>query len=212
MTPGEAHDLLQRHVLWSDEPVEAVETTPADGIAVDTALRRFMVESQRDGWAIGAADDTADVVVATRYDLLIHGQPERFAILIGRDGSEVYLNDPDQLAALAPRLPDALDPAAFAEVLVQLHPYSSAERAVLVEADDLRVTFGRADLPAVEPLRLDGGTLRFASSIVYRTTLTGRLLDVAEWTVQIPAGAPATWASQLTHTRIPLDVPEAGVA
>jgi hypothetical protein len=209
VTPDAVARLLGRHILWPEESLEAVHDLGDGTIGVETRWRQFAVESQRDEWAVGWADDIADVIVATRLDLLIHGQPERFAVVVLADGTEVYANEPSALAAFGSRVPDRLDPSAFAELLVQLHPYSSATRAVLVETDALRYGYGRADLPDVDPLRVettpDGVQLRFCSSIAYRTPLAGPRLDVAAWTVTVPADAPASWETHLIHERIPLE-------
>jgi len=208
VTPDQAHGLLSRHVLWPDEAVQQVR--PLRGaIDVDTQLRRFVVDSQRDQWHVGRAGFVADVVVATRRDLVVHGWPERFVILLLDTGDEVHANDPEALAALGARVPDPLDPVAFADLLVQLHPYSHATRTVLVHRDDLRRGHGRADLPEIAPLRVDrsedGVLLTFTSSIEYRTSLDGALLDLAEWTVTIATGGPAEWEAKLVHERIALD-------
>lgn len=198
-----AADLLRRHVLWPGEGIES-----ASDAVVATALRRFAVAAEREDWLVGAETWVADVIVATRTDLLVHGQPERFGFLLLADGGEVYVNDADALAALGARLPDGLDPVAYAELLVQFHPYSSAVRTVLVGADDLRQQHDRAGLPAVTPFRTDAtdGEVRltFTSSIRYRRPLIGTLVDLADWTVTVPAAGPARWMSRLTAQGIPV--------
>lgn len=209
LTTDAVASLLDRHVIWPDESLVGIDDLGDGMIGVQTTLREFAVESQRDAWLVGDAADVADMIVATRLDLHIHGQPERFAVALLADGTQVYVNDPAALAGFGSRVPDRLDPTAFAELLVQFHPYSSAARAVLVEADGLRHGYGRDDLPEVDPLRVefDGDDVRvhFCSSIAYRTALSGPLLDVAAWTIAVPVDAPATWRTHLVHERITLE-------
>jgi hypothetical protein len=150
-----------------------------------------------------------DVVIATRDDLLVQGQPEQFGFLLLADGVEVYLNDQDAVAELGRRLAEDMEPTGYAQILVAFHPYSSAARAVLTEPDGLRRAFSQPDLPDVEPIRLrnsvDGLTLTFASSVSYTRPGEAPLLDVLAWTVDVPAGERARWNSQKTLTGIRLD-------
>lgn len=185
-------ELLKRHVLWDDEPVERLREWP-DGIAVTTPLRHLSAGSEPGDWTISRTDWVDDVVIATRDDLIVDGAPERFGFLMLTDGTCVYVNDQDALAALGRRLGADLDPLAYAELLVQFHPYSSAHRSVLTEPID------GIDGVQVAPPELrqtpEGMTLRFTSSVQYRPPLSAPLLDLMAWTVTIPHGEPARWDS-----------------
>jgi len=202
-------DLMKRHVLWEDEEVERVREWP-DGLALTTRLRHFVAGSDPQDWLVSREEWVDDVVVATRDDLIIEGQEERFGFLLLADSGDVYVNDPAAVAELGRRLADGMDPVGYAEILVQFHPYSSAVRAVLTEPDELRSRFGREDLPDVEPPRTErtpgGLTLTFSSSIRYARTIGGSpLLDLMEWTVKVPNGEPARWESRLVAESIRLD-------
>lgn len=202
-------DLMKRHVLWDDEEVERVREWP-DGLALTTRLRHFVAGSEPDDWLVSREDWVDDVVIATRDDLIIEGQPERFGFLLLSGGGDVYLNDEAAVAELGRRLADGIDPVAYAEILVQLHPYSSAVRAVLTESDQLRRQFGQDDLPDVEPPRTErtpeGLALTFCSSCRYFRLIGGSpLLDLTEWTVTVPVGEPARWKSHLAVEGLRLD-------
>lgn len=204
-------DLLRRFVLWADEEIEQVEEEP-DGLAVGTTgLRHFVGGSEVDDWRIGRADWVADVLVAVRDDIVVSGQPERFAFVVPVEGEVVHLNDPAALAALGAHLPQRLAPAAYAEVLVAFHRYSSALATVLHETDDLRRLAGRPDLPAVEPLRMDssadGVRLTFTAAERYRRPFTGTLVDLSEWRVEVPPGSPAQWVIRPVAEGLRLDSP-----
>ncbi len=202
-------DLMQRHVLWDGEGVERVRNWP-DGVALTTPLRHFVAGSEPDRWLVSREEWVDDVVVSTRDDLIIEGQAERFGFLLLTGGRDVYVNDPAATAELGGRLADGMDPVAYAQILVQFHPYSSAMRAVLTESDDLRRRFGREDLPDVQPPRIgqtaEGLTLTFSSSTQYVRMLGGApLLDLTEWTVKVPTGEVAQWESRLVAKEIQLD-------
>lgn len=200
-------DLLKRHVLWEDEEATRVREWP-DGMALATRLRHFVAGPETTEWLIGQEDWVADVVIATRDDLIVHGQPERFGFVLPVNGSAIYVNDAEQVAGLARRLPDGLNPMALAELLVQFHPYSSAIRAILTEPDELQQRYQREDLPPNQPFRTDrvhdGMILTFSSSVQYHQPIVGMLLDLVDWTVTIPTGQSASWVSHLRAERIPL--------
>jgi hypothetical protein len=201
-------DLFQRHVLWSGEEIEKIQEQ-YDELTLTTRLRHFVIGSERDDWRVGVDNGIRDVVIATRDDLVIHGQPERFGFLLLSDGRDVYVNDAESFADLGTRLLDGMDPIAYAELLVRFHPYSNATRAVLTRPHDLQRIYQRDDLPAVSPFRSHrtphGVTLMFTSSIRYRRAATGTLLDLADWTVTVPVEGPARWESRLTVAGILLD-------
>ena len=102
-----------------------------------------------------------------------------------------------------------MDPVGYAEILVQFHPYSSAVRGVVTGSGELRLRFGRDDLPEVEPPRArrtsEGLTVTFSSYARYRPTGGSPLLDLTEWTVEVPTGEPARWQTRLRSEGIRLD-------
>lgn len=206
-------ELLKTHVLQEGEQVVRVKNWP-DGLALTTDLRHFVAGSDPQDWSISREDWVDDVVVATRDDLLIEGQPERFGFVLPADGEPVYVNDATAIAELGRRLADGLEPAGYAQLLVAFHPYSSAYRAPLSEADELRRVLGQASLPDVAPMRVrpssTATTLTFTSFARYRRPGERPLLDLFEWTVEVPAGEPAQWSSRKTVTGIQLEPRETG--
>jgi len=202
-------DLIKRHVLWDDEPVVRVRNWP-DGLALTTDFRHFVAgSSARTDWLVGAEDWVDDIVVATRDDLMLEGQRERFGFLLPADGGEIYLNDRAAVALLGRRLADGLDPVAYAEILVQFHPYSSAIRSVLIAPEQLRQFYRQQDLPVIETPAVrqepDGLHLTFVSSSQYRRPGGAPLLDLTQWSVHVPTDGPAGWTSQLKAKGIQLD-------
>jgi hypothetical protein len=200
-------ELVKRHVLHEDEQVERVRNWP-DGIALATDLRHFVAASESDSWALSHESWVDDVVVATRDDLIIEGQPERFGFALLADGGDVYLNDKTAVGELGRRLDDGMQPLGYAEILVAFHPYSSATRAPLAEADGLRRVFGQPSLPDVAPMRLDrapdGLTLMFSSYVRYRWPGSAPQLDMLEWAVRVPVEGPASWESREIATGLAL--------
>jgi hypothetical protein len=200
-------ELIKRHVLQEGEQIERVKNWP-DGVAVATDLRHFVAGSEPADWSISQDPWVDDVVIATRDDLLIEGQPERFGFVLPVDGAEIYLNDAGAVAELGRRLADGMQPLGYAQILVGFHPYSSAYRAVLTEPDELRRVLAQPDLPDVPPLQVQesaaGLTLTFSSFVRYRRPGAMPLVDLYEWTVEIPAGEPARWQSRQTVTGQPL--------
>jgi len=203
-------DLLGRHVLWSDERIERTKEWPGHGgVAVTTDQRYFVLELDR-RLLIGQAPGIDGVVLVTREDLEVEGLPETFGLLALAGGGSVYLNDPAAVAELGRRLAGGLDPLAFAQVLVEWHPWTSAVRYVLAGRDQLARSSGRADLPVFEPPRIrpaeDGVVLSFFSAYQYATALGGaRQLDVFEWTVTVPAGESARWDRRPVLESVPLE-------
>ncbi len=207
-------ELIERHVLQDGERLVRVKNWP-DGVAVTTTAQRHLVAgSEQAAWTISREPWADDIVIAERDDLIIEGQPQRFGFLLLRDGTDIYLNDPAAVSELGRRLADGMDPAGYAEILVAFHPYTSADRAVLTEPDELRRALGQPDLPDVEPIRLretsDGVRLTFSSFARYRLVGPQELLDLLAWTVDVPAGEPARWSSRPTVTGQRLD-PASGV-
>ena len=206
MTPNATIlELMRHHVLWPDEPIERVREWP-DGVALTTPMRHFVAGSEPAGWAATRADWVTDLILATRDDLIVHGEPERFGFLLPANGAEIYLNDSEQLAELGRRVPDQLDPIAYAELVVSFHTYSSAVRRVITDPVTLYERYDPEDLPPVQLPRLDRGdgtiVLTFAVSIEYRRPIVGELLDLSAWTVTIPGSRPARWESELIAERI----------
>jgi hypothetical protein len=202
-------DLLKRHVLWDDEPVTRVRDWP-DGVAVTTQYRHFIAATTAQAeWLAGAEEWVDDVVVATRDDLVMTGQRERFAFLLLADGNEIYLNDKEAIGRLGRRLASGMDPAGYAEILVQLHPYSSAHRELLTTPDHLRRRYRQQDLPIAKPPSVreepDGLRLTFTSSSQYRRPGGWPLLDLHEWSVHIPTDGPVSWVSEVIGTGLRLD-------
>jgi hypothetical protein len=191
-------DLLRRHVLWPGEQIKGVKDWPGEvGVAVTTSQRYFSVDVDH-RMLLGQAPWVAGVVIATRGDLEYEGLPETDGVLVLGDGRSVSLTDPDAVAELGRRLESDLDPAAFAEVLVAWHPWTTAATSVLLERDQLRRQLDRPDLPTFEPPQLypvDGGlVLTFFSSMLHVHDLgANTLLTVYEWTVLVPTGSPARW-------------------
>ena len=194
-------ELITTHVLHDGEQVVRVKNWP-DGLALTTDLRHFVAGSYPGDWSISRQAWVDDVVIATRDDLLVEGQPERFGFVLRTDGAAVYLNDAGAVGELGQRLADDLDPVAYAQILVAFHPYSSAYRGVLSEPGDMRRYLEQPDLPDVAPLRLrrstEGVTLSFSSFVRYRRPGQQPLLDVFEWTVHAASGEPARWQSRKT--------------
>jgi hypothetical protein len=199
--------LIERHVLQPGEQTVRVKDWP-DGLALATSRRHFVAGSEAAQWLVSREAWVADVVVATRDDLLVEGESERFGFLIPTDGAALYLNDHGVLGALGNRLGEGMDPAAYAQLLVAFDAYRSASRAVLTERDGLRTVFGQPDLPDVEPLRLrrspDGVALRFCSYAAYARPGGVRMVDLLEWVVDVPSGGPARWRSAQTVTALQL--------
>jgi hypothetical protein len=206
-------ELLKTHVLQDGEQVVRVKNWP-DGLALTTELRHFVAGPDPQDWSISREDWVDDVVVATRDDLLIEGQPERFGFVMLADGGHVYVNDATAMAELGRRLADGMEPAGYAQLLVAFHPYSSAYRAALTDADELRQILGQPDLPEVAPMevrRSSGATtLTFSSFARYRRPGELPLLDLFDWTVEVPADGPARWSSREKATGIRLEFREAG--
>jgi hypothetical protein len=201
-------ELIRRHVLAEAEQVVQVKNWP-DGLAMATDLRHVVAGSEPAEWSISSEEWVDDVVIATRDDLIVEGQPERFGFLLLADGGDIYLNDKTAVAELGRRLADGMDPLGYAEILVAFHPYSSASRAVLTEPDGLRRMTGQSDLPDVEPMRLRrslaGLLLTFWSFARYRRPGGLPLLDLIEWTVGVPDDEPARWASRQIATGLKVD-------
>ena len=201
-------ELVQRHVLWDGEEVQRVREWP-DGLALATSFRHFAGGPEPDAWAVSREAWVRDVVVVTRDDLAVEGQPERFGFLVLGSGDDVFLNDPAAVAELGGRLADGMEPAGYAELLVQFHPYSSAVRGVVTSPGELRLRFGRDHLPDAEPPRVRrtsaGLDLTFSSYARYRGIGGSALLDVLEWTVEVPAGEPARWSTRPVAEGLRLD-------
>lgn len=189
-------ELMSRYVLAPDEEIVRVRDW-SDGIAVTSARRHFVVGSESSEWAIGREPWVDDVVIATRDDVLVDGQQERYGFLIHADGRAIYLNDRVAVADLGGRCAAGMDPIAFAEILVEFHPYSAAWRRVIVEPDGLQRTFAQRDLPPVEPVRLLksplGAVMTFSSFARHRRADGTAELDILRWTVEIPPEQPARW-------------------
>jgi hypothetical protein len=193
-------DLMKRYVLWQGEEVERVREWP-DGLALATPFRHFAGGPEPESWSISREEWVKDVVVVTRDDLIVEGQAERFGFLLLTVGGNVYVNDPAAVAELGRGLADGMDPLGYAEILVQFHPYSSAVRGVFTETDELRRRLGRDEFPDVEPPRIQqtsgGVSVRFSSFARYRPIGGSPLLDLTEWTVEVPTGEQARWQTRL---------------
>jgi hypothetical protein len=204
-------ELIKGHVLQDAEQVVRVKNWP-DGLALTTDRRHFVAGSESPEWSVSNEEWVDDVVIATRDDLIVEGQPERFGFLVLSDGGYIYVNDRDAVADLGRRLADGMDPEAYAQILVAFHPYSSALRGVLTEADGLRQALGQPDLPDVAPLTLqrssDGVTLTFSSFVRYVRPGESPMVDVLEWQVEVPTGQPARWSARNTETGLRLEQAE----
>jgi hypothetical protein len=201
--------LLSRHVLYDDEGIDQIESAE-DRVTVSTRIRRFTVRSELGEWLVGRESWVSDFVVATRADLHVQGQPERFGFLLPTNaGPEVYVNDVDAMAHLGTALPDSIDTLAYAELLVQFHPYTSAIATLLTQTDDLRQLFGLDGLPDVRPFEIEraaeGVTLTFSSCVRYRMPASFPQLDVFDWRVTAGPGRPADWESAVVAEGLSLD-------
>ena len=131
-------DVLRRHVLVPGEQIEQIKEWPGEvAVAVTTNQRYFRVTAGQPN-ARGAGSLGRGVVIATRGDIEYEGLPETDGVLVLADGASVYLDDPAAVAELGRRLGLDLDPAAFAEILVQWHPWTTAATAVMLEPDQVR--------------------------------------------------------------------------
>jgi hypothetical protein len=206
-------ELLRRHVLQDGEQIMQV-SEQADGLALATDRRHFVVGAQTADWTVGSETWVDDVVIATLDDPAADGEPERFGFLLLGDGGEVYLNDKAAVGNLGRRLADGMDPTGYAEILVAFHSSGSAVRAVLDEPDALRRAAGQSELPDVEPMRLRrsmvGLLVTFSSFARYPSPEGAPLLDVLEWTVGVPDGEAARWASRVVGTGLRVE-PSASV-
>jgi hypothetical protein len=210
-------DLLGRYVLRAGEGVERVRHWP-DGVAVTTSTDRHLVAgSEPASWSVSRGAWVADVVEAIRDDIIVNGggnPAERHGFLLLADGRDVYLNDATAVAELGRRLEDDLAPTAYAEILAEFHPYTSAVSKVLSTPDQLRLLIGHEDIPDIEPPRVErtptGLVLTFSSIRQYRWPVEGPLLDLVAWTVRVPPGCPARWESQCVAQRIRL-APHPGI-
>ncbi|NBH02903.1 hypothetical protein [Amycolatopsis sp. SID8362] len=210
-------DLLERYVLRAGEGVERVRRWP-DGVAVTTSAGRHLVAgSEAASWSVSREAWVADVVEAVRDDIIVNGggnPAERHGFLLLADGRDVYVNDAAAVAELGRRLEDGLDPTAYAEILAEFHPYTSAVSKVLSTPDQLRLLIGHEDIPDIEPPRVErtatGLVLTFSSIYQYRWPVEGPLLDLAAWTVRVPRGCPARWETRRVAQRIRL-APHPGI-
>ena len=210
-------ELLRRHVLRPDEQVERVRHWP-DGLAMTTSTGRHLVAgSEAANWLVSSEAWIDDVVIADRDDLIVNDgatPAERHGFLMLADGGDIYVNDPVAVGELGRRLPDGLNPTAFAELLVEFQPYTSAVCKVLSEPAELRQLIGHDDIPNIEPPRLapnsSGLVLTFSSICRYRWPAEGPLLDVMAWTVVVPSGEAARWTSERLARRLRLD-PHPGI-
>lgn len=205
-------DLLRTHLLWEDETVGDVTEWP-DGWRVRTSAREYTIGPETE-WRIVAEPWVEELLMAVREDIRIIGGGARSTdgLLRLTDGSTVYLNDAAAVAELGRRLLDGMDPVAYAEILVEFHPWTAARRAPLVDPQDLRRRYDRQDLPLVAVpalvLTSGGAELVFSSYRQYALGLGGELLlDIVEWRVVVPADGPATWTNRTTIEGLPALAP-----
>src|SRR5262249_49475496 len=152
--------------------------------------KHYVAGPEPQDWLVSKEEWIDDVIIAIRDDVIIHGTPPRQGFLLLSDGGHVYLNDPTAIAELGPRIHHGMNAVAYAELLVHFHTYSSAERIVLTAPGELRLRYGRNDLPDNEPMRLqpapDGAVLTFdSSSYAGRGPIFGLapVVGLMKWTV-----------------------------
>jgi hypothetical protein len=208
-------DLARRFLLGDGETIEWMKDYP-DGPALDieTADRSYSLRVARDWLRIGQAPWVAAVVVAHRDDVRSEGPRPQDVFLVPVDGTPLHLDDPGTAAVLGVRWRRGdVDAAAYAEVLVQCHWPGGWHRQVVLDPATWRSGYpAEAALPAVEAPRTwhEDGDLRlsFFASREYAEVAGGRsVLDVAEWSVRVPADAPATWERRPVATARPLMPP-----
>ena len=205
-------DLLRRFVLLDDEAIVWSKEF-ADGplLDVETTDRAFSVRVVRDWLLVEQAPWVEAVVVATREDQEVAGPLPRYTFLVADDGTAVRLDDPATVAALGMRLHRGeLDLTAYAELLVQCQWRGGRQKRLVLDPVAWRDEYpAEANLPPVEPMstsRADGVLrVRFFASREDTRMVGGRpVLEVAAWSVRIPAGEPATWEIQPVGEPAPL--------
>jgi hypothetical protein len=203
-------DLLRRHELQRRESVVHVRLWP-DGAALTTSLgRHFVIGSESDDWLISKEDWVSDVAIAIRDDIIVDGGI-RSAFLLLTDGDDVYVNDERAVAELGRRLHQGMNPTAYAQLLAQFHPFTTADCLVLTVGGQLRARLGPG-LPDNEPVRLlrtkTGLLLTFDMVVQYlrsrKYPASSWKLDVKRWTVTVPDDGPAHWSSRLVAEGIRL--------
>jgi hypothetical protein len=190
-------DLFARYVLEPGERIESTRVWPGgSAVAVHTDARSFRIRPNS-GLLLREAPWVEAVVLARRVDLEIGGRPETHAVVAEVGGGAVYLNDAGQVAELGPRVHRDLDPRAYAEVLVEYHPWSRAWPTLILDRAQLRSQFGHPELPDAEPPSVrptqTGLELSFLSAAVSAPQYAKGDLTVYAWTVDVPRDAPARW-------------------
>jgi hypothetical protein len=113
-----------------------------------------------------------------------------YGILLSRDGTAYFLNDPGTLREFGRYLGRGLDPVAFAELLAALHSYPSEEGSVTYPPD-----IGELIADVRPEVRQDGTTtvIEFQSTVRRVVEYEGVAIDTLEWRVEAEPGEPARW-------------------
>jgi len=191
-------DLCARHVLRPGEhPAHVTRWPGREGLLLrTTAARAFLVLPSAD-LRLRSAPWVAEVVVAEPLDGCTGGASERgFAVFT--DGRSMSLNDPGAVAFLAGALHHGLDPLAYAEILLRWHPWTAADRGLVLHPGELRRQAARPDLPdlalPVLQAHRTGRRLHFASWSRHAQVPGGRpRVDAFAWTVDVPYEGRTRW-------------------
>jgi hypothetical protein len=205
-------DLMRRFVLFSDERIVWSRAFPeGPATALETTDRLFMVQVVRDWLLVEQAPWVAAVVVAQREDQVVEGAPPQYTFLVQRDGSAIFLDDPQAVAAIGRRLHHGdLDVTTYAELLVRCQwPGGWSKRLVLDPVAWRGQYPTEAKLPQVEAVRTsseDGALrIRFFASRENTVVVGGRpVLDIAAWSVRAPADGLVTWEIRPVAEAVPL--------
>ncbi|MEV6905851.1 hypothetical protein [Amycolatopsis sp. NPDC051071] len=205
-------ELFQKHLMYKDERVEkAFIGASGRELFLSTNNGDFSLRLTPGFLRIGGAEWVRQLLVVTDESIQAAGRPQEEVLVICHDGSVLHVNAEPVAAELGRRLyDDDLDPAAFAEILVKFHPWSSAWCDVITEPDRVRKEWGYPEIPDVAVPRVSrqgtGLRLSFHSSGIYQHgRASARMLKISSWTANIWRDQPARWQSELVVRDIMLD-------
>jgi hypothetical protein len=211
LTGDECVELFQQHLMYDDERVQNAFTAPGGReLLVQTTGGEFTLRVIPSFLRIGAAGWVRSLLVVEHDHIRAAGRPQDDVLAVGSDGSVLHLNSEPVAAELGKRLYDDLDPAAYAEILVKYHPWSSAWCDVITEPDRVRREWGYPEIPDVAVPRVirqgTGLRLSFHSSGIYQHGVAAaRMLKINSWTVDVWRDQPARWQSSTLVRDIMLD-------
>lgn len=198
VTTEDLLNLVRETVLSPDEPVTWAKEFP-DGPAVSVQTPRRVLFAQPVGdWLVADAPFVAALVAVTREDEDTHGPPPRRMFLVLADGTAVDLDDRREVAALGRALREAaLDPLAYAQILVERHWPGPGPREVVTDPQAWRAALpvGASEPPPVAPLRQwdDDSGDRWVAFHAARQDPDATGPEVTLWSVRVPPAGPATW-------------------